>query len=96
MTVALILSGGSGTRLGTNIPKQYIKIYGRSVISYCIVCLSGHDGIEAVQVVAAPLWHETIRECLDEYDKKGKFHVGCENCRNSSQLSIIFPLKITS
>ena len=87
MTVALILSGGSGTRLGTNIPKQYIKIYGRSVISYCIECLSGHDGIEAVQVVAAPLWHETIRECLDEYDKKGKFH-GFSFPGENRQLSI--------
>ena len=29
MAVALILSGGSGTRLGMDIPKQYIEVYDR-------------------------------------------------------------------
>ena len=33
MTVALILSGGSGVRLGADIPKQYIEVNDRPVIS---------------------------------------------------------------
>lgn len=87
MEVALILSGGNGTRLGANIPKQYIRIYDRSVISYCIECLSCHDGIEAVQIVASPQWRETIRECLAEYDKKRKFR-GFSSPGENRQLSI--------
>lgn len=38
--IALILSGGTGRRLGTDIPKQYLEAGGRSVISYCIETLS--------------------------------------------------------
>ena len=34
MTIALILSGGTGTRLGFDIPKQYIEVNGRPIISY--------------------------------------------------------------
>ena len=34
MVTVLVLSGGSGTRMGMDIPKQYIKVNGRTVISY--------------------------------------------------------------
>lgn len=87
MAAALILSGGSGIRLGADIPKQYIKIYDRSVISYCAECLLMHSGINAVQVVAAPQWHETIQECFEQYDKKGKFR-GFSTPGKNRQLSI--------
>ena len=36
MNIALILSGGTGTRLGADIPKQYIKVGGKMIISYRI------------------------------------------------------------
>lgn len=34
MNVALILSGGTGTRLGLDIPKQYIEICGKPIIFF--------------------------------------------------------------
>lgn len=71
--VALVLSGGTGTRLGTDIPKQYIQVCGRSVISYCIEQLSDHERISSIQIVAAPQWQETVRECLEQYDRNRKF-----------------------
>ena len=33
MNVALLLSGGTGTRLGADIPKQYIEVNGMPVLS---------------------------------------------------------------
>lgn len=87
MAAALILSGGNGTRLGSDIPKQYIKIHGRSVISYCIECLCAHGGIDALQVVAAAQWHGTVRECLEKYDTDGKFR-GFSAPGENRQLSI--------
>lgn len=68
MNIALILSGGTGTRFGTDIPKQYMQINDRPVISYCIEQLSKHSGIDAVQIVAASQWHETILECFKQCD----------------------------
>ena len=87
MAVALILSGGTGTRLGVDIPKQYIEVCDRSVISYCIECLSCHKGISAIQIVAAPQWHEKIDECLKKYDKNKKFR-GFSTPGENRQLSI--------
>lgn len=73
MTVALILSGGSGVRLGADIPKQYIEVNDRPIISYCIERLSRHEEIHAIQIVAAQEWQTLIRGCLEKYDVNGKF-----------------------
>lgn len=68
MNIALILSGGTGTRLGTDIPKQYIEINGRSVISYCMEQLVMHDGIDAIQIVADRHWRDVILKCFEKND----------------------------
>lgn len=66
MTIALILSGGTGTRLGADIPKQYIEVNGRPIISYCLETLLLHPEIDGVQIVADPSWQQAI---LDEVEK---------------------------
>lgn len=92
MTIALILSGGTGTRLGTDIPKQYIKVNDRCIISYCIEQLSKHERIDKIQIAAAPQWQQTIRSCLEKYDSpqfgnKRKFQ-GFSQPGKNRQLSI--------
>ena len=73
MVTALILSGGTGNRLGSDIPKQYIEVNGREVISYPIETLSMSDRIDAIWVVAAEEWQEHILNCMDRFDACGKF-----------------------
>ena len=38
--IAVILAGGSGQRLGENIPKQFLKIAGKKVIEHTITYFS--------------------------------------------------------
>lgn len=71
MGIALILSGGSGVRLGTDIPKQYIEVCDRLVISYCIERLSSHPEIDGIQIVAAPQWHDTIIHSMEQLVSMG-------------------------
>lgn len=87
MAVALILSGGTGTRLGADIPKQYIEVCNRPVISYCIERLSCHEKIDRIQIVAALQWQETIRKCLKQSDTNKKFR-GFSTPGENRQLSI--------
>lgn len=64
MNIALILSGGTGTRLGGDIPKQYIKVKGRMLIAYCLNMFAAHSAIDGIFVVAAPEWRdEILKEC---------------------------------
>ncbi len=87
MTAALILSGGSGVRLGADIPKQYIEVNDRPVISYCIERLSCHEEIHAIQIVAANEWQEAIGGWLEIYDINRKFR-GFSLPGENRQLSI--------
>lgn len=64
MNIALVLSGGTGTRLGSDIPKQYIEVGGRPVISYCLERLFGCTGIHAVHIVADEAWRGVVEESM--------------------------------
>ena len=73
MNIALILSGGTGTRLGTDIPKQYIEVCGKPIISYCMESLSRHPAIDAIQIVADLAWRGLIENCLSVAGAADKF-----------------------
>ncbi len=73
MVVALVLSGGHGSRLGSDIPKQYIKVGGIPIISYSIATLSRSDEINAIWIVAEKEWHERIMKFLKDSKLEGKF-----------------------
>lgn len=88
MNVALLLSGGTGTRLGADIPKQYIEVGGKPMIAYSIQRLSLHAGIDAVWIVAAPEWQELITESLKDSDINEKFR-GFSEPGENRQLSIL-------
>lgn len=62
MNIALILAGGTGTRLGAELPKQYLEVEGRPIIAYCLQTLEEHPEIDGIQVVAEVEWHSLIRE----------------------------------
>lgn len=66
MVTALLLSGGTGTRMGVEKPKQYIEVNGRPIIAYCLQTLLFHEGIDAVQIVADEMWRKLILKCVDD------------------------------
>ena len=72
MVTALLLSGGTGTRVGGEIPKQYIEVKGRPVIAYCLRTFLSHEEIDAVQIVAEEAWRETIRNCVEQLQEEGE------------------------
>lgn len=88
MNIALILSGGTGTRLGLDIPKQYIKICGKPVISYCMESLSAHKRIDTIHIVAEPAWQKQVEFWLQTSDLRKKFK-GFSNSGSNRQLSIL-------
>ncbi|MGN0403026.1 MAG: IspD/TarI family cytidylyltransferase [Acetatifactor sp.] len=87
MVTALILSGGTGTRLGSNIPKQYIEVNGRTILSYCVETLSKSNRIDGIRIVAADAWRESILNWLGSYDIGEKFQ-GFSEPGENRQLSV--------
>lgn len=66
MVTALVLSGGTGSRLASDVPKQYIEAGGRPIIMYCLRQLSAHGGIDKIQIVADVDWQEQIKRWLTD------------------------------
>lgn len=60
MNIALILSGGIGSRLGSDIPKQYLAIGRERILTTTLRRFYTHPQIHALQIVAAPEWQDTI------------------------------------
>lgn len=64
MTIALVLSGGTGTRIGGDIPKQYMTIQGRMLIAFCLDMFIKHKRVDGIWIVAAYEWQqEIVDEC---------------------------------
>lgn len=61
MNYALIIAGGTGNRMGQNIPKQFINVYDKPVIVYTLEAFQKHPEIDAIQVVCIDGWHEILR-----------------------------------
>lgn len=64
MNIAVILSGGSGTRMGLSIPKQYYEIKGKMVIEYCLETFLHHNSIDSILICLASEWKPCVREVL--------------------------------
>lgn len=60
--IIMITAGGVGERFGSNVPKQYVELGGRQVISYVIDACKRSRLADAVLVVAHPRYHDELRE----------------------------------
>lgn len=93
MNIALILSGGSGKRVGTEIPKQYLKVQGKMVITYSLRTLIEHDWVDAIQIVADLSWQEVILEEVTLLNVNANKIFGFSQPGENRQLSIFHGLK---
>ena len=62
MNIALVLAGGTGTRLGADIRKQYIEVHGKMIIDYCLETMEHSNDIAEVWIVADEMWREHIKK----------------------------------
>ena len=60
MNIALLLCGGVGSRLQSDIPKQYIEVSGKMIVSYALEALAKTALIDAIHIVAEFEWRERI------------------------------------
>jgi 2-C-methyl-D-erythritol 4-phosphate cytidylyltransferase len=64
-TVAVVLAGGVGSRVGLNIPKQLIKIAGRPIIEHTIAILHDSPLVDEIIVMMTPGHLDPVREVVE-------------------------------
>lgn len=60
MTVAIILAGGVGHRMGQDVPKQFLNVDNKPILIYTLEIFERHPQIDAIGVVCIDGWHEVL------------------------------------
>ena len=69
MNIALILSGGTGKRMGLDLPKQYVTVNGRPILLYSLETIASDGKIDGIQIVSEISWQGRIEEWMDGMDR---------------------------
>jgi 2-C-methyl-D-erythritol 4-phosphate cytidylyltransferase len=83
----VILAGGVGTRVGLDIPKQLIKIAGRTILEHTLSTMNLHPSVDEIIVMMAPGHLDAVRAIVDtgEYQKVTHILEGADT-RNGTTL----------
>lgn len=84
MNYAIILSGGIGTRLGLDIPKQYYEVNNKPIIRNVIKRLEECEMVDGIVIVADVKWQDYVQKQISIPEKFLGFALPGEN----RQLSI--------
>ena len=68
MNIAVIIAGGSGHRMGQDIPKQFINVYDKPVLIYTLEGFQEHPQIDAIEVVCIDGWHDVLRAYAKQFN----------------------------
>jgi ribitol-5-phosphate 2-dehydrogenase (NADP+) / D-ribitol-5-phosphate cytidylyltransferase len=88
--VAVVLAGGTGTRIGGDVPKQLIVIAGKPVIEHAIAAMQRAPLIDEIVVVMAPGYLQQIRALVDNggYHKVSQVLAGAATRTGSTAVAL--------
>ena len=64
---AVIIAGGVGSRMGFEIPKQFVNVYHKPVLAYTLEGFQRHPGIDAIEVVCIDGWQDEVAAYKQDY-----------------------------
>lgn len=68
MTVALLTAAGVGTRMGQDIPKQFMHVDNKPLIIHTMTAFQNHPSIDAIIVVTLPEWKAVLRAYAKQFN----------------------------
>ena len=91
MNTVLLMMGGSGTRFGAAIPKQYIKVNDRPIFSYILEGYNKLDCVDKIIIVSHADWVDYVEEVAKEIgaDKLYKVVTGGDTRSDSVKNGLI-------
>ena len=66
--VAIIFAGGTGQRMGGEIPKQFMKVQGREIIIHTLEKFEINDNIDQIVVACIESWIPELEKLVKRYD----------------------------
>ena len=68
MNIAIIIAGGSGNRMGQDIPKQFINVYDKPILMYTLEGFQRHPMVDAVEVVCIEGWENMVQAYANQFN----------------------------
>lgn len=68
MIVALLTAAGTGTRMGQDIPKQFMHVEEKPIIIHTMEAFQKHPNIDAIMVVTLPAWTEVLKAYANQFN----------------------------
>lgn len=102
MNIAVILAGGSGSRLGGSTPKQFLKVAGKSVIEHTIdvferctyideICIvSKSDYIHLVEQIVVDNEYHKVRKILSGGMERYQSSLAAINAYPNDEVNLLF------
>ena len=75
MNIALLIAGGSGSRMGQDIPKQFLHVDGCPVIIHTLKCFQVHPDIDAIAVVCLAGWETVLEAYANQFNISKLKHI---------------------
>lgn len=66
-TIAIVIAGGSGNRMGQKIPKQFINVFDKPIIIYTLEGFQRHPQIDAIEVVCIDGWQKVLEAYAKQF-----------------------------
>ena len=63
----ILLAGGVGKRMNSEIPKQFLEVDGKPIIVYSIENFQRNDQIERIVVVCIKDWIDELKKLIEKY-----------------------------
>lgn len=94
MNVGVILAGGTGTRVGSGIPKQFIEINSKPILAYTLEVFQANKNIDAIEIVCHKDWVSKVEDICKKYKIiKNKWICIGGNTFQESTMNGVFNLK---
>lgn len=61
MTVALLTAAGTGSRMGQDVPKQFLHVHDKPVLVYTMERFQDNPQVDGIFVVTLPTWTDFVR-----------------------------------
>ena len=101
-TTGIILAGGSGKRLKSKVPKQFLKLKNKPVILYSLLAFEKNSLVDRIVVVSHKNYLAYMKELIRKYGfrkvhcvvpggktRQGSSFIGLKNCPPDTELVLI-------
>ena len=68
MVVALLTAAGTGTRMGQDIPKQFMHVENKPLIIHTMEAFQNHPGVDSIMVVTLPAWTAVLQAYAHQFN----------------------------